>query len=509
MNNSYNVIRRFTPPTCTLEIWGKNSPLSRWTNKKVVKDIQFKLSFDDPKNLDTEPVTIKGDRHKLEQLYRTVLDYTGNFLERSFNPKSFSLVTNDEKVADSDRPYLTSQGLVSHQLNLGSLANDEQETIDLSATQLYDLVSALEEYQTEMAAIAKLEAQQSKKSRPWLPLGASVAGILLAVGVVTVIRTNERSPEEVATTQEPTNPVTPQPEVVPPEAPEVAEKPAVEAEKNDPLSSTEILPPPPAVDTPKPPPNIPDPAKYPPTGNLTIPPVTELPQQNEVTLNPTEATPEAEPQDDSQVESTINVPPETETETESKAESEIATESDTQESIASSIENNETESLENIEESQIAISDDNRAIDPDLVERSQESAFNQEATEYNLEENPALSDRIANNNTAKPTTDETTIEDEAESKISQLRQLTEIESYFRQKWQIPAELKQTLEYRLMLGSDGSIERIIPLGKAAEIYVDRTNIPLMGEPFVSPLENGDRATVRLLLSPDGEVKTFLE
>jgi hypothetical protein len=32
---------------------------------------------------------------------------------------------------------------------------------------------------------------------------------------------------------------------------------------------------------------------------------------------------------------------------------------------------------------------------------------------------------------------------------------------------------------------------------------------MGEPFVSPLQNRDSATIRLLLSPDGEVKTFLE
>ena len=504
MKNSYNVIRRFTPPTCTLEIWGKNSPLSRWANKKLVKDIRFKLSFDDPKNLDTEPITIKGDRDKLEQLYKTVLDYTGNFLERSFNPKSLSLVTN-EGVNKGDRLYLTSQGLLNHRLNLGSLAKDNTAIIDLSATQLYDLVSALEEYKTEMVAIAKLEAEQGKKSRPWLPLGASVAGILLAVGVVAVI--NERS-QEVVTTPEPANPVTPQPEVVPPEAPEVAEKPAVEIEENDPLSSTEILPPPPAVDTPKPPPNIPDPAKYPPAGNLTIPPVSELPEQDEVTLNPTEATPEAEPPDDSQVESMIEVPSET-------AQTETATENSDTSVTTPSIENNEID-LENVEEAQIAISDNNRAIDTDLIPSDRATAFNEEAisnetTENNVGEFELSDSNIAlDNNTAKPTTDGATItEDETESKISQLPQLQEIESYFRQKWQIPAELKQTLEYRLILGSDGSIVRIIPLGKAAEIYVDRTNIPLMGEPFVSPLENGDRATVRLLLSPDGEVKTFLE
>ena len=544
MDNSYNIIRRFTPPTCTLEIWGKNSPLSRWTKKKAVREIQFKLSFDDPKNLDAEPIVIEGDRDKLERLYTTVLDYTGNFLEQSFNSKSLSLVTTNNE-SDSDRPYLTSQGLVNHQLNLGSLSSDKTSSIALSATQLCDLVSALEDYQTEMVAIAELKAKQDKRSRSWLPLGASVAGILLAIGVVTAIKTTQQtdSEEQIAATQEtPVAPITPQEEVVPPEAPEVAEKPAVGIQEDDPLSSTEILPPPPAVDTPKPPPNIPDPAKYPPSGNLTIPPKLELPKQNEVTLNPTESTPETQPsRDDSQVESKIEVSPVEET-TESTAttedteestsdspveettestatteNSELEIEPNPQVSVPTFTENNEIDSLENVEEAEIAIANENAEIDTDIVGKSNRAtAFNeatipQEAIENNVEENAESGNAIALDDTvSKPTTDGSTItEDEPESKISQIVQLREIENYFQQKWQSPSELKQTLEYRLILSQDGSLRRIIPIGKASEIFVDRTNIPLMGEPFVSPLQDNDTATIRLLLSPDGEVKTFLE
>ena len=156
---------------------------------------------------------------------------------------------------------------------MGSLSRDNASTIALSATQLFDLVSALEEYKTEMAAIAKSEATQSKKNHRWIPIGASVAGILLAVGVVTGIKTSERSARRDRYNSRITSRAyRTANRSCSPEAPEVAEQPTVAIEENDPLSSTEILPPPPAVDTPKPPPNIPDPAKYPPSGNLTIPP---------------------------------------------------------------------------------------------------------------------------------------------------------------------------------------------------------------------------------------------
>lgn len=86
-------------------------------------------------------------------------------------------------------------------------------------------------------------------------------------------------------------------------------------------------------------------------------------------------------------------------------------------------------------------------------------------------------------------------------------QIAEIRNYFVQQWQPPSELTQILEYRLVLNADGTIQRIIPLGDASERFVDRTNMPLMGESFVSPLENQDQLQVRLVLSPDGKVQTF--
>lgn len=86
-------------------------------------------------------------------------------------------------------------------------------------------------------------------------------------------------------------------------------------------------------------------------------------------------------------------------------------------------------------------------------------------------------------------------------------QIAEVRDYFSQKWQPPTELNQTLEYRLVLAANGTIQRIIPLGDASERYVDRTNMPLMGESFVSPLQDRDHLQVRLVLSPDGKVQAF--
>ncbi|MFM7426478.1 MAG: DUF4335 domain-containing protein [Elainella sp.] len=88
-------------------------------------------------------------------------------------------------------------------------------------------------------------------------------------------------------------------------------------------------------------------------------------------------------------------------------------------------------------------------------------------------------------------------------------QVAEIRSYFQQTWQPPSGLSETLEYRLLLNADGSLQRIVPLGQFSENYLDRTNMPLMGEPFVSPTSDGSTPQIRLVLKPDGKVQSFLE
>ena len=85
----------------------------------------------------------------------------------------------------------------------------------------------------------------------------------------------------------------------------------------------------------------------------------------------------------------------------------------------------------------------------------------------------------------------------------------EAKIYFEQKWQPPGELKQSLEYRLLLNADGSIKRVVSLGKGSQLYLDQTNIPVNGELFISPLSESQSSTIRLLLNPDGRVQAFTE
>ena len=97
------------------------------------------------------------------------------------------------------------------------------------------------------------------------------------------------------------------------------------------------------------------------------------------------------------------------------------------------------------------------------------------------------------------------------SLLDTIPQVAEVRQYFQARWQPPESLKQTLEYRLTLSKDGSLERITPLGQAAKIYLDRTAMPLLGEPFVSELEPSleQNPEIRLVLSPDRTVRTFME
>ncbi len=96
-----------------------------------------------------------------------------------------------------------------------------------------------------------------------------------------------------------------------------------------------------------------------------------------------------------------------------------------------------------------------------------------------------------------------------ESGLEQIPQLDEAKAYFEKTWQPPEGFLKTLEYSLKLNPDGTIAQITPLGEASQTHIDISGIPLMREPFVSPVAGDRSPTLRILLQPNGTVQTFLQ
>lgn len=469
-----SILRRYTPPTCTLEIAAKDSPLSRWTDRPVLQRLRFNLNFDDPKLPPDRQVRIRGDRVQLEALWEAVSDYVQQFLilpapamvsdralpsvlpgleETAINGASklntsreigtdtrlqaSSVRGRDGAVATPNpaKPAgikLQPGGLVSHELHLGTLATEESgAVVRLSAVQLFDLANALDEYASDVVALPDLNRSTWVHRKSWLSI-AAVA--LVSFGVTaTLIKfvSDMNAPVETATTA-----VQSSTDQAPSSAPQTV--PATPLPSNLPSGKLTTppnpipLPPPPPTGTTLPParsgaaiaPPTPNRRNSPPRGMQPLPSIAVAPSEGRtLTQIPTQPTAEV----------------------------------------------------------------------PAGRLPAATSAPSADANAAAARNSPAA------NRIARPSS----------SAFDTIPQVAEARSYFEQRWQPPEALTQTLEYQLDISPDGTIARIVPLGQAAGSYVDRTQIPLVGEPFVSAIPLGKTAKIRLVLSPDGRVRTFLE
>ena len=449
-----SVSRRYTPPTCTLEISAQNSPLSRWTERSVVRQVQFQLSFDDPTLPPDRQVRLQGDRSQLEALNEAVTAYVQAFLAQSTLP--LTSVNGNGATAMAERAALTvlqpveaapaaaidagiqlkPNSLVSHELHLGTLATPESgEVLNLSTVQLSDLVDALDAYSSDVLALPSLGRSRWPSSRrSWL---AIAAGTVLAVGLgTTLLRfvSDVSAPVQMAATSDDSETIAAVPAPVPtaPGAPStVTVAPGSEFASPRPLTLPPPPPPgttlPPAASTQRPAP----PAVAVPPGRVQSPP--RLPS---IAVAPPPSRPQAQVPT-----APITIVPSPARPSAPEASSDTAR---------------------------------TAAVSPPAAESSSPNAGAVAGTAFDT-----------------------------------IPQVAEARDFFQQRWQPPEGLTQTLEYRLQVGADGTITRITPLGQAAGDFVDRTQIPLVGEPFVSPLTTGESAQMRVVLSPDGRVRTFLE
>lgn len=443
------VLRRYTPPTCTLEIAAAGSALSRWTDRTVLKNLRFYLSFDDPKLSSDQQVTVSGDQSQLEALCEVVGAYVQSRLQEApeqvqwegpLRRGEFPTQLGDfnQAIAVDVEPMgisLQPKGLLSHDLRLGSLATEESgPVVRLTALQLFDLANALEEYHAEAFALPSSNRPAwLKVPKSWASIAAVSVLALGATGAIAKFVMDVSTPTQMAS------------------APK-------EREANSELNS-ELFP------TLSPPPIEVSPSVT--LQPLPPPPPNGAAQSNAPGLPPVGVT-EAPPSAPSPTPTAVPLP--------------STSTSDQQLTI---IPNPETAASAPAES--LAGSSRGSAEPPRLT------GVEDAAPEAARALAPSAGSTTANNSTAFDT----------------IPQVAEIRSYFQQNWQPPEGLTQTLEYRLLLTSDGSLQRIVPLGQASENYLDRTNMPLMGEPFVSATSDGSTPQIRLVLKPNGSVQSFLE
>ena len=549
------IVKRYTPPTCTLEVFAAStSPLSLWWGRPLVKELRFELHFDDPKIPKEERVTIKGDRPQLELLSNTISNYVQDFLQQP--PRSLPLLVgaapNNEQttiekknksfVSSTATPYLQPKGLVSHQLFFDPLATEAtgKPEVQLTAVQLFDLATALEQCSAELPLLPDL-LQSSRSKRKVIPLHrAAAATVVLAVGVTAAttfqllnqsqseadvqyissevslepeesaaINTRQQDGNENKLAEIPTAP-TPSPTLAP----------SLLQLKTLPPPTTVVAPATPTSDErktvslPSEPDSIeplePDPSRTPTTSQsasqlsnveekrttVVIAPQSQLPkptptsslekstiERQELTLSHrlSPSSPSLSPSSASSSPSSPSLS--------RKPSASLSRESSASLSRESSASSSPESSLNNAEE----------------LEEEKDNTFAAGNTDIPLEPFPEFADlkedKTAIRDYPAPPKDYIALEP--------LPQLEEAREYFQARWRSPEGLNKTLEYRLILNPNGSIKTVIPLGNAAIIYLKQANIPLNDESFVSPLATETNPIIRLVLDPDGTVQTFLE
>ena len=603
------VLRRYTPPTCTLSIWANRSPLSRWVGQSVVKKLRFELRFDDPRKPEEEQVTLRGNADDLDVLYEAVDGYVQHFLEpspnqlvASGNSKAVGHATRSAEVTpltvltlptpqeekatavQTKQIHLQSKGLLSHSLFLGKLANEESgSVVDLSATQLFDLATALDEYAAEVVSLPKLnQPSWTPESSGWMRTAASM---VLAVGVTAAVikLLDKPQPVEQAKTlttaqsqttaldsskigkkrvisQVPPAPSTPIPTPsVPPRLSPGTKLPPPPPVK--PPSPPVRTAPPSPVKPPSPPVRTPPPIASPPNSRpiLTIvPPPARKPDSPQLSANSSAVSPVASsavspaapgatngearvseasktnvPAADANTQPKPNPPsPFAVLQTVSElpvikpapSPTEVGIQDSSRESLFFSTETvvipEAESSISNTSTSNVAV----QAIpapqqNVSTLERgfSTSKIIDQAVPGLNLPNSPVIDQAVPRLNVASsPVSDplnpsEPTVANQISQNtlFDKISQVAEARRYFQERWQPPQGLQKTLNYSLWLNKNGTIRRIIPLGQAAKTYIDNAPIPLIGETFVSPLEEEGMPKIRVLLHPDGKVQTLLE
>ncbi|MEA5471581.1 DUF4335 domain-containing protein [Spirulina sp. 06S082] len=505
------ITRRYTPPTCTLEIVAKRSPLARFWGNALVNELRFELRFDDPRNIQQDSPIACGDREQLDLLCDLVTTYVQDFLLLSSTrklplltvgtptPENPPLAPEDNASLASSLPYLQPKGLLLHELTLGKLAGSNSEAIvPLSATQLFDLATALDEYSAEIDRLPQLARQSST---PIVPVWVKVAaGLLFTVGLATaIVQLSQQPQSQIASTSSPkdaiaTSPVEPLPPLPEPLLPPNPAFP-------DDLSQRGSVAPPPSVTAP-----IAPEAPF-----VTPRPPRPLNRSNSSSSSSSSSSPPPPPEEENN-DFPLVLPKATPTLPDLPAVTSERSQNNAPLESTPFPDNFPASPLEDSAEAEALDNLPTAPVEPPRSPNRPETTAAAPIPPVVARPVPPRSPGSAPSSNSR---------DRAPSPFESLEggtpnpgqiaspQVSQVQGYFQQRWQPPENLKETLEYRLYLANDGSLKSFIPLGEAALSYLDRTPMPQLGKPFVSPSSNSQTLQMRLILGTDGSVQTQLE
>ncbi|MEY2985177.1 MAG: hypothetical protein RLZZ568_1794 [Cyanobacteriota bacterium] len=186
-----NLLGRYTPPTCTLELWQKRG-IWQPSPKTLPAEYQFVLHFDDPRLAEEQQTTLVGTPQHLDLLAQTVEDYVQTQLSQAFCPPPAKTVIPDQPTnSDREAPLLplfvfSPLSQFRHQLQLtpGQGLTGPDRAIPLTTSQLFDLTTALEQFRLQSAA-AQFPAATASTNGFW-QWSLIALGSLVVVGVAGI-----------------------------------------------------------------------------------------------------------------------------------------------------------------------------------------------------------------------------------------------------------------------------------------------------------------------------------
>ncbi|WP_342596647.1 DUF4335 domain-containing protein [Cyanobacterium aponinum UTEX 3222] len=490
INNSSS-FRRYTPPTCTLEIYNPQPFWGKWRYQSFPQYFSFQLHFDDPRIPKDNRSSIIGDRTLLEKLRQLVDEYINLYLDDR-------QIVRDNQTCDIPQDEhteficLSRESDYSHKLYYHGI-EPQRETVEviLTNTQLFDLINALEAYYYD---VTKSNQELGEAISSNLGLSIFITALVCIIGgwfwwryeQNLALQQNPIDNQSQSSEAEefdddiekviPPSPLDPQslPSIVTPEVPEE-------------LRNRESLPPPESTIT-RPPDNNPT-AEIPqnfPENNSQATLTMETPPPPSVNDLPPSTVNNNSQGMNSQLSlsQTISLQPSSSNSNTIPSSPPKLNKLPVLSSSNSSVPNLNSFTSEDVSPSQFALNNINKTNDitPPIVIK-----------------NPTLPENINNLDTSKLVA----------KKLPPTSAEVEVKQYFISQWQPPENLQQSIEYRLQINSEGQLTKVTPIGQVAIIYLDRTNMPLLGKKIASSLEEDSQATIRLILSPNGNVQTFKE